>query len=614
MNNAKDRASNIYTESNNGSEDFILTQATNDLYDRIKTVIFGTFILTTALFFTNTSPYGEAYAKLWYVIALFTMGYGAGLYVFYRFNKNNYPLRFWRLNYLLGVTTLGCVWGLAGILFFNPDSLLDQLLLFTLIVGVTLSAVSNNAVWWRSYVLFLFLTNTPMAIRCILEGDSQYLGLGASFFAYMGVALMMSKSANTTFRNMMILTERNIQLAKELKQQVEVTDAASRAKTKFLASASHDLRQPVHSLSLLAESLSYEVTNNKGKELLGHMSAAVTAIDDLLGKLLDISRLDAGNITAQKNAFPLAVLVSNIVKEAQPVAWAKGLTIEVDDVDYCAFSDHVLLGNILRNLINNALKYTQQGTVRISCESPTSDTLCLSIEDTGIGISSDELGIIFQEFVQLNNPERDRQKGLGLGLSVCKRLAALLEHELTVTSVVGKGTKFSITVPRLSLQDATSHQLKPADTYPSDFDALNGAKILVIDDDPQVLRNTKDLLTTWGGKVAEFSMSTEAIRWCKANPKWADLIISDFRLPGDMTGADTCFEIRKKTLRDIPVIIITGDTTPQRISDLANSGFTVLHKPLRPAFLRNALTSLLKDSKAVNREQVPNKDKKREFN
>ena len=575
--------------------DFRRQRATQDLYDRIIIIIVGTFILTTVLILNQSPPAGAVYGYLWYAAALAIQTFGAGLLWAYRRFYARFSLNFWRGMYLSGVSSLALLWGVAGILFFNAGEFSQQMLLFTLIVGVTISSVSTNAVWLQSHTLFLVITTSPMIYMCLNQADPQYQGMGYAFLAYVLVSYFVARSASSTFNDMMALTLKNIRLAETLGEQYRLTEAASRAKTQFLAAASHDLRQPVHSLSLLAESLKQETGTPRGQQLISNITSAVTSIDDLLGKLLDISRLDAGDVKADISTFALDSLIGSIVREATPVAEEKPLTLVAIPCECIVRSDPVLLGNILRNLIANAIKYTESGTITVGTEpSQTEDGKFITrlyVRDTGMGIPQDQQDHIFQEFVQLNNPERDRQKGLGLGLSVCRRLSDLLGHSLRLVSSPGLGSEFSLDI------ELVSENIAPAvaESYASENPVgdFTGTPVLLVEDDAMVRQSTSELLAGWGCDVRAFADATTCIHAVGESPGWGDILITDFRLPGEMDGQELTGKVRQLTGRDLPVLMVTGDTAPERIKALSSSGMAVLHKPVKPAFLRNAMRQIL---------------------
>ena len=567
-------------------------RATDDLYDRISTITIGTLILTTVLIVNQSPPAGAVYGYLWYAACIGLEVFGTGLLWCYRNYYERRSLTFWRGMYMAGVIVLATLWGSAGVLFFNVSEFAEQTLLFVLIIGVTVSSVSTNAIWLLTHAIYLVVSTMPMIVMCLIQPDPQYKGMGLAFLAYIGVAYSVARSGSITYKDMMALTLKNIRLAETLREQYEITDAASRAKTQFLASASHDLRQPVHSLSLLSEGLRQEVSTERGQQLVSHIRSAVTSIDDLLGKLLDISRLDAGDVRAEPSDFRLDPLIQSLVIEARPVAEAKGLELVAMPCQCAVHSDPVLLGNILRNLITNAIKYTETGQVRVDVVA--GDNVSVQVSDTGMGIPADQQDQIFQEFVQLNNPERDRQKGLGLGLSVCRRLAGLLGHELEVDSEPGKGSVFSVTLAGAEWTEEDGAVVSLTEgVIPASAGVFSGVNVLFVEDDAMVRESTAQLLAGWGCHVRACVDAVEGWAIVEAEPDWADILISDYRLPGSMTGQELVSRIKSELLPDLPVLMITGDTAPERIKALAEEGITVLHKPVRPGFMRNAIRQLL---------------------
>ena len=570
-------------------------RATDDLYDRITTITFGTLILTTVLILNQSPPAGDIYGYVWYGFCVALEFFGLGLLWFYRNRYESRSLTFWRGMYMSGVTVLAAIWGSAGVLFFNAAEFSEQTLLFVLIIGVTVSSVSTNAIWLLSHAVYLVLSTMPMIVMCLIQPDPQYKGMGMAFLAYIGVAYFVARSGSITYRDMMALTLKNMRLAESLREQYEITDAASRAKTQFLASASHDLRQPVHSLSLLSESLRQETETERGQQLVSHIRSAVTSIDDLLGKLLDISRLDAGDVHADIRDVPLDALINSLVIEARPVAEEKGLTLEASPCHCAVRSDPVLLGNILRNLIANAIKYTDTGRVEITTGITSgdtgTDTVHIRVRDTGMGIPADQQEKIFQEFVQLNNPERDRQKGLGLGLSVCRRLTTLLGHDLSVESEAGQGSQFTLALARAKLQEPVITAVEgPVAGGTGVFAGIN---VLLVEDDAMVRESTVQLLEGWGCNVRAFADATAGFDSVASEPEWPDLLLTDYRLPGGMDGQDLSVRVRDEISAELPVLMITGDTAPEQIKAFADDGIMVLHKPVKPGFLRNAMRQAL---------------------
>jgi signal transduction histidine kinase len=374
----------------------------------------------------------------------------------------------------------------------------------------------------------------------------------------------------------------------ELARQKEAAERANLAKSKFLAVASHDLRQPMHAIALYVASMKSEMAGRDAAVTLGKIETAVAAMENLFSTILDVSKLDAGVVVPNLTRISVQSLLDGLHDDFHQEAEAKGLQLRLRNCPCFVESDPVLLGRILRNLIANALRYTEQGQVLVAARR-RGKTVRLQVWDTGPGIPSDQIENIFQEFFQLANPHHDRSQGLGLGLAIVDRLARLLGHPLQVRSVPGKGTVFSLDVPEckegVAPQETAGESLQ-------DLARLHGL-VAVVDDDAMVLDSLATLLQGWGLEVA-MATGTEALLTQLARAP--DILISDYRL-GRENGLEVAYALRQAFPAEAcQVVIVTGDTSPQGVRALSSSGYTVLHKPIRPARLRALLFSLLKSA------------------
>lgn len=499
----------------------------------------------------------------------------------------------WRIfAFSLSVTT-GIIWGLAAPLFFHHASSDSVIIIMIIAVGLSAgSAVAFNY-WLPHFYAFTVPELTLFGLYFLFRGGDTQIVLALLTFIYLYMLSALAQTMNRSFRDNFKLRLRNETLVDELRLEKDLAEAASRAKTRFLASASHDLRQPVHSLSLLREAMHQERDAARRKELLGLMGNSVDALDQLLGSLLDISKLDAGVVENRSEPTPLKPLLDSLLNEVRPLAWDKGLKLRLRKCNYNVISDPSLLGNILRNLVTNAIRYTERGGVLVACRRK-GENLLIQVWDTGIGIAEKEQDNIFQEFIQLENQERDRNKGLGLGLAICRRMTYLLGHELSVRSKPGRGSVFTITLPVFD-GNLTATE-KPNTTY-SHWD-LYGKRVLVLDDDDTVRDGMLALLDRWGCVTISAADGEEAIEKAREADYHFDVIVSDYRLPGNITGVQVVREILAEAGWPIPVVLVTGDTSPERIKEVKESGYLLLHKPVKPAFLRNALGKVL-DPKGI---------------
>lgn len=357
-----------------------------------------------------------------------------------------------------------------------------------------------------------------------------------------------------------------------LQEAKELAESATMAKTRFLAAASHDLRQPLQSLRFYLAALSRGQNESTRDELTRKMSQSLDIMGELLNSLLDISKLDSGSITPEKHDFHLQDLLDRVVADNVQQAEEKGLQLVCARVDSVVHSDPALLERVIENLVTNAIRYTDRGRVAIECEH-SADTIGISVSDTGVGISEDEIDNVFQEYYQLDNPIRDRRKGLGLGLSIVKHIGALLDHPLAVSSIPGKGSIFSVEVP-LGEQVAQTSSEQAEGPLSSDRDRV----VLLVDDDPAVLDSTAMLLTLEGIQAHTALNGEEALAHIASGLR-PDIVVSDYRLP-NYNGVEVVRRVREATVDDLPVVLMTGDTSAKEIEDAALTNCAVLNKPV----------------------------------
>lgn len=379
------------------------------------------------------------------------------------------------------------------------------------------------------------------------------------------------------------ITERRV-MVQQLRQAKEQAEAANRAKTSFLAAASHDLRQPVQALVLFTAALRTRLKDHPAVLVVDRMKQSVDALQLLLESLLDISKLDAGVVGVNTQPVSLAAMISRLVGEYRGAAKRKGLALRSVPSHCLVQTDPVHMERVLRNLIENAIRYTERGSILIGCRQ-RGDHIELQVMDTGIGIPKDQIESVFQEFHQLGNPGRDRAKGLGLGLSIVRRLLGLLGHELTVTSIPGRGSCFGIQLPRV-----TGVAACPA--YDRATPAAEGKAVLIIDDEATIRQGLEVLLQDWGYGVTAAADAEEAASVVAAHGI-PDVIVADYRLQGGRTGTEAVEAIHRACGHSIPAIIITGDTAPERIAEVKRSGHIIAHKPVSGESLQRLISAAL---------------------
>jgi signal transduction histidine kinase/CheY-like chemotaxis protein len=367
-------------------------------------------------------------------------------------------------------------------------------------------------------------------------------------------------------------------------------ELANLAKSRFLAAASHDLRQPLHALNLFLDQRRSETDQVERSRLDAQIDKAVAAMNELFNSLLDISKLDAGVLAPSISEFPVDHLLKRIETTFVATARESGLRLRVVSSRAWVRSDFILLERILLNLVSNAVRYTERGGVVIGCRH-RNGRLRIDVCDSGIGIPEDQRRNIFGEFYQLDSGEKDRRGGLGLGLAIVDRLCGLLDHPFELTSSVGRGSRFSVLVPSAPAVTAQA----PLDVPRALVDSEHGKLVMVIDDNELVRDGTRGLLKSWGCLVMTAESEDAAMARLADHVRRPDLIISDYHLAQGKAGFELIDRLRRACGAQIPAFLISGDTAPERLREASDSGYYLLHKPVLPITLRSVVSQLLKN-------------------
>jgi signal transduction histidine kinase/CheY-like chemotaxis protein len=397
------------------------------------------------------------------------------------------------------------------------------------------------------------------------------------------------------------LEESYATLERKVDERTHQLEIANMAKSRFLAAASHDLRQPLHALGLLVAQLRDRGTVSDRRRMIERIGAAVAEMNELFNALLDVSKLDAGILSADVKDFPVAGLLARIERTFAHTARDKGLSLRVVSSRMWIRSDAILLERILLNFVSNAVRYTDRGGVVVGCRR-REDRLRIEVWDTGPGIPENEQSYIFDEFYQISDRDHDRRGGLGLGLAIVDRFRRLLDHPIAVKSRVGKGSCFSIEVPHgVAPPTAAAPTVLSELAHESDADGL----VLVVDDDPMVVEAMSSLLRNWGYGVVTAGSPDGAVAILTTQARKPDLIIADFHLSGGKTGIETIERVRAAFGAEIPAFLISGDTSPERLQQSRVSGYMLLHKPVNPMTLRSLMVRLCGGSRAVGDRASP---------
>jgi two-component system, sensor histidine kinase len=487
--------------------------------------------------------------------------------------------RAWLVRVQWALAVGGSMWAAACFLFYVPDRIEYQLFLVTMLLGAVVSGLVTLAVYLPAYLAFVTPFVAATAIRYGQGGDPLHWGIAlaavVTFFLFINFARYIQNSFVESLRLRMALAERN--------REVE---RANLAKSRFLAAASHDLRQPLHALNLFAAQLSHQADPAERARLVGRIDAAIASMNELFNALLDMSKLDAGVLTPDITEFPVGHLLDRIETTFAAAAREKGLHLSVVPSKSWVRTDAILLERILLNLVSNAVRYTSRGGIVVGCRR-RGDNVRIEVWDTGVGVADGEHRSIFGEFYQVGAPPPGQRVGLGLGLSIVDGLCRLLGHPIELVSRPGKGSRFAVSV---SL--AAAH---PAVEVPAALEAIaNPARdklIVVIDDDALVLDGMRGLLQGWGCRVVTADSHDAALAGLTDQP---NLVISDYFLANGTTGIDAIERLRSAFAGPIPAFLISGDTTSERMREADESGLPLLHKPVSPMALRSMVNRLLR--------------------
>ncbi|CAN5169623.1 hypothetical protein BH10PSE7_BH10PSE7_10700 [soil metagenome] len=373
-----------------------------------------------------------------------------------------------------------------------------------------------------------------------------------------------------------------------LRKAKDLAEAADQTKSRFLRAANHDLRQPLATLKILIYNCIDEEDAAHRQDVLHTMDISVSIMEDLLDALLQIGQLDAGKIVPRITTFQLSLLFSRLKVQFSHLAEEKGLKLRFVDTSASINTDKALLERILSNLVANAIRYTDTGSILVGC-SRRKGHLCIEVMDQGQGIEPEHLKRIFDEFYQVSDAQKLKNRGLGLGLNIVKRLADLLQHRISVTSVPARGSRFSVDVPIGNVWQSQMGEPAISEMIGGEFVGKNA---LLIEDDAVLRQAAKDLLERWGISVTAVSGFEEARALIEATGQKPHIILSDFSLRGQQ-GTAVVTQIRELIGYDVPSIIMTADTDPVLIERIKKESFPVLIKPVSPPRLRVLMHNLL---------------------
>ena len=559
--------------------------------------------LTAAIFW---GPAGPRQVLTW--VAVFAVLWTARFAHWWRFRSANETsdvvLEGWRASWSVLAVGLGAGWGLAVWTFWPYGEPYRKIALILVVYSYCLGSVQLLSTQPRVFLAFLGAVLAPTIVR-IATDDTQpwHTELAAILALLFAVTWMMGRTYAGALNQAIELKARTDTLAAQLQVETEQAEAArreaeaaNRSKTQFFAAASHDLRQPLHAMGLFAEALRQRSKDPEVAGLVNSINESVDALEGLFGELLDITRLDAGTVPVNPAPVLLGDLFARLRLHFEPTAFEKGLALTFHGARHVAHADPVALERILRNLLSNAIRYTQDGGVLVSCR-PRGGELRLQVWDSGAGIAEADLPRIFEEFFQVQGSrplEARQRKGLGLGLSIVRRLAGLIGTEVQVRSRPGAGTVFSFNVPVgvMPAQGAVSESA----AAPVPAWSLQGRRIVVVEDEPAVREGLAVLLQAWGAQVVDFESLAALQAWLDGPEAQApDVAIADYRLGDGTDGLQALALLRARFAgRQVPAIVISGSTMGGLEREAQAHDFHLLLKPVLPNKLRAMLGFKLK--------------------
>jgi len=507
--------------------------------------------------------------------------------------------RRWDVRFKFQTGLAATAWGLGWIVMFIPADLGYQALLICVAMGMAAGAVTINPIYRPALFIYLGVLLSPLIVRVAMEDDSTHWILAFMLLTYVGflldsgIKLMLTfeTSLRQRFEKESLLHELRIR-EEEIAIALDTAEQANRAKSKFLATASHDLRQPLQALRLFTEALQDVAKEPESQRLAGQIGKSVNALVDMFDDLLDVSRLDAGIIQPRWQHFELFDLFDRLYVDFEPLAKAKGLALELPysnekgvngpQCDAIVYSDPFLLERMMRNLVSNAIRYTDKGMVEVKCRC-LPDQVEISVHDTGIGIRDEVLPHIFEEYYQVDNPHRDRRKGLGLGLAIVRRVEELLGYKVEVESTPEQGSTF-----RFSLKKGDASVLARPFVITQTRQDVSNKVIAFVEDDADIREFTVEIMQEWGCRVFAGESGAAVLRQLDKVALRPDLLVCDFRLPDNQTALDVMRQMREYW-GELPVLVVTGDTGAEPMQAIKKSGASLLHKPIAPARLRSMM-------------------------
>jgi len=578
----------------------VLREQVASLFSTIRTATYGDSVVAMVFGLLMYWQTRHPVIFVWMAVHFYTVLRLPIVTAYFKDTDADSNIQHWIRTYCRELRINSSVWGLAPLLFL-PDSLHLTSLMMMVMMGLCTAGVLAvspllNAVY--NYIMPMML---GLTLALVLHADMLNLFLAVCCVVFMVVVLGFAKAQHELLTTSLRTRFEKAALVQRLEQQIHATELASQEKTRFLAAASHDLRQPLHAIALLGAALENELDTRPEQANASRLMRAVNTLSHSLDIMLDVSRLDAGVVVPERQPVALHSLFQSLNQSFVSAASEKDIQLRLRSSPLWVDSDPQLLHRMLSNLIDNAIKYTQRGGVLVVArrrhtrkEGTGQAEIWIEIYDSGIGIAAEQQARVFEEFYQVGNPGRDRSLGLGIGLSIVKRLSQLLTHPVELRSVAARGTRFRLRLPAAQPQRATS---SVADTRLSALQPKAPARlpdrVLVLDDEADVREAMSQLLHSYDIEAEVAANEAEAVMALNNSMEQLNpfaLLICDFRLADGVDGLQVGQALSQRFF-NIPLLLITGETAPERLQRVREAGVPVLFKPVSAERLFQAMTA-----------------------
>lgn len=544
-----------------------------------------------AFFYWNTrSPWAWLWLALWG--AQYLRGRTAAEYL--ADPQRHQHAALWSRRYTWDVGISSALWGLGAWILVPADNPSLQFVMPLLMLGMTSSGVASAALHWPAALAMVLPVVLGLAGSLLWRADLTRGFLGVCCLLYLAVLLRFAWQQHRTLTESLVMRFEKEDLAAQLAEQVQLVQRASDEKTRFLAAASHDLRQPVHAIGLFGTVIERELHHHPQQANAQRLLRAVNTLGSSLDAMLDVSRLDAGVVQPALEDTPLNPVFQSINQLLAARAEERGLQLRLRATPLWVRTDSDLLRRLLGNLIENALKYTPAGGVLVVARA-RGDAVWIDVVDTGIGIAAEHQEQVFAEFYQVNNPGRDRSRGLGMGLSIVRRLSQLLQHPVQLRSRPGRGSRFRIVLPAAAARPSSTFG-DSADAAPPQHLPAHATRVLLVEDEDDIAHALQALMQSHGMHLTHAATPAQAqaaFDAAHARGQPFEALICDLRLAEGADGLVLALALRARSAPAVPALLITGETAPEPLRRVHDAGLPVLFKPVTATALLSALAEAL---------------------